>query len=200
MGSSVEGLIAWLEGQNFDFQSPEVADIAVAGAHGLADETMVLALIDHGAPLDSEVTNPKYTPTRIVAGVSLMESTIGRGQARLFNELVAAGWIDRVGKETAAQLFAGYAAGCSSALVDAAADAGIDIDEPESPRRRTALAYLGTSSFCGNRQADRVATAKRLLARGANPNRRDVLGHTALYGISNPDMLNLLLAHGAERR
>jgi hypothetical protein len=168
------GLIAWLEGQNFDFQSPEAAEIAVAGAHVLADETMVLALIDHGALLDSEVSNPKYTTTRIVAGVSLVESAIRRGQARLFNKLVAAGWIDRVGKETAAQLFAGYAAGCSPALVDAAADAGIDIDEPESSRGRTALAYLGTSYSCVNRQADRFATAERLLARGANPNRRDV--------------------------
>ncbi|HKD27265.1 MAG TPA: DUF6438 domain-containing protein [Xanthobacteraceae bacterium] len=168
------GLIAWLEGQNFDFQSPEAAEIAAAGAHGLADETMVLALIDYGAPLDSEVSNPRYTPTRIVAGVSLMESAIRRGQARLFNKLVAAGWIDRVGKETAAQLFAGYAAGCSPALVDAAADAGIDIDEPESSRGRTALAYLRTSYPCVNRPADRVATAERLLARGANPNRRDV--------------------------
>ena len=165
-------LIAWLERQNFDFQSPEAAEIAVAGAHGLADETMVLALIDHGPPLDSEVSIPKYTPKRIVAGVSLVESAIRRGQARLFNKLVAAGWIDRIGKETAAQLFAGYAAGCSPALVDAAADAGIDIDEPESSRGGTALAYLGTSYSCVNRQADRVATAARLLARGANPNRR----------------------------
>ena len=102
----------------------------------------------------------------------MVESAIRRGQARLFNKLVAAGWIDRIGKETAAQLFAGYAAGCSPALVDAAADAGIDIDEPESSRGGTALAYLGTSYSCVNRQADRVATAERLLARGANPNRR----------------------------
>jgi hypothetical protein len=199
------GLIAWLEGQHFDFHSPEAAQLAVSGANSRrADEAMVPALIDHGAPLDSEVSNPnfpRYTP--VVAGFSLMESAIQLGQLRLFNKLVATGWVDRVGKARVAQLFARYAAGCSPVLVDAAADAGIDIDEPDLQRGRTALANLAnvaTAHLCGNREAERLATAQRLLARGANPNHRDNVGQTPLFAVPNPDMVDLLQAHGAKRR
>jgi ankyrin repeat protein len=184
----------------------------------------VLALIDHGAPLDSEVSNPnfqRYTQAPegsetakllaefpaykapVVAGFSLMESAIQLGQVRLFNKLVATGWVDRVGKAQVAQLFAEYAAGCSPVLVDAAADAGIDIDEPDLQRGRTALANLAnaaTAHLCGNRETERLATAQRLLARGANPNHRDNVGQTPLFAVPNPDMVKLLLAHGAERR
>jgi hypothetical protein len=174
---------------------------------------MVLALIDHGDPLDSEVSIfSAYKPRLVVAGFSLMEGAIRRGLVRLFNELVASGRLDRLGKEKAAQLFAQSAAGCSPEFVDVAADAGIDIDEPESPRPnaaayqpqgKTALANITTSGCWEHPQAtkaaDRIATARRLLARGANPNHRDSLGHTSLFEVVNPDMVNLLLAHGAER-
>jgi hypothetical protein len=222
------GLIAWLEGQHFDFRSTEAAQLAASAAHEKADEAMVIALIDHGAPLDSEVSgygpkvvkmiqerDPAYTPPP--AGFSLMESAIRRGQVGLFKKLVASGWLERLGKERAAQVFAQSAAGCSSALVDVAADAGIDIDKTEAPGNakpaithpygKTALGNLATSPWCRHREADRVATARRLLARGADPNHRDASGHTALYGAENPvhgaenpDMVKLLLAHGAERR
>jgi hypothetical protein len=198
-------LTPWLEGQHFDFHSPEAAKLAVLGANRAADEAMVLALIDRGAPLDSEVSNPKspsypgHEAPVIVAGFSLMEGAIEHGRARLFNELVAAGWLDRMGKERTALLFGVSAAGCSPELADAAADAGVDIDKPD-PQDKTALANLTTSRRCRNREADRIATAQRLLARGANPNHRDNSGHTPLYEVTNPDMVNLLQAHGAERR
>jgi hypothetical protein len=203
------GLIAWLEGQHFDFHSPEAAQLMVSGANRRADEAMVLALIDHGAPLDSEVSIfPAYKPTPIVAGLSLMEGAIRRGLVRLFNELVADGWLDRLGRKRATEVFAQSGAGCSPAVVDAAADAGVDIDEPEPPRPnaaydqpqgKTALANVTTSRCNHVQAADRVATARQLLARGANPNHRDSSGHNALYGVSDPDMVNLLLAHGVER-
>jgi hypothetical protein len=176
-------------------------------------EATALDLIDRGVPLDSEVSFPKFSPDTsmpVVAGVSLMETAIRRGQARLFDRLSAAGWLDRLGRERATELFAQSGAGCSPALVDAAADAGIDIDEPEPPRPnaaryepqgKTALANVITSRCWDYEKAtDRVATARRLLARGANPNHRDSLGHTPLFGVANPDIVNLLLANGAERR
>jgi hypothetical protein len=207
------GLTAWLERQHFDFHSPEAGQLAVLGASRGADETTVLDLIDRGVPLDDEVSFPNFPPdksTPVVAGTSLMESAIRRGQARLFNRLAATGWLDRLGRERAAELFAQSGAGCSPALVDAAADAGLDIDEPEPLRPnaaryerqgRTALAEV-TASLCWYhpQPADAVATTRRLLARGANPNHRDSLGHTPLFWVANPDMVNLLLAHGAERR
>jgi hypothetical protein len=211
------GVIAWLEGQHFDFHSPEAAQLAALGASRRADEAMVLAMIDRGVPLDSVVSIRKWgaitlAPTPVVAGFSMMESAIRRGQAGLFSKLAAAGWIDGMGREQAAQLFAQYGAGCSPALVDAAADTGIDIDEPEPPhpnppiyypQGKTALANLATDP-CWDHKEDRVAAAQRLLARGANPNHRDSFGHTPLFwahdGFGIPGMVNLLLAHGAERR
>jgi hypothetical protein len=146
-----------------------------------------------------------------------MESAIRRGLVGLFKRLVASGWLERLGKEGAGQIFAQSAAGCTPALVDAASDAGVDIDKTEAPGNakpwvtlpygKTALGNLATSPWCWHREADRVATARRLLARGADPNHRDASGHTALYeaenpvhGAVNPDMVKLLLAHGAERR
>jgi hypothetical protein len=221
------GLTAWLEGQHFDFHSTAAAELAASAADKRkAAEALVLALIDRGAPLDREVGNPKFphTPppdgsvmakflaesqevpeykTPIVAGFSLTASAIRHGRATLFNKLAAAGWPDRLGKKQTGQLFAQYAAGCSPALVDAAADAGIDIDEPDLERGRTALANLGnvsTSYLCGRQEAERLATAQRLLARGANPNHRDSVGQTPLFAVPNPDLVKLLQAHGAERR
>jgi hypothetical protein len=206
------GLVAWLEGQNFDFQSQEAVELAVLGARRTADEAMVLAMIDRGVSLDSVVSIRKHglyaPPESVVAGFSLMESTIRRGHATLFNRLAADGWLDRLGKEKAAKLFVQHGAGCSPALVDAVADAGIDIDEtgpphPNAaryePQGKTALANVTTSQCWGNPEADRVATARRLLARGADPNHRDSMGRNALYGVSNPGMFNLLLAHGTDR-
>jgi hypothetical protein len=219
------GVTAWLEGRHFDFHSTEAAQLAVSAADNrLADEALVLDLIDHGAPLEREVGNPKFPhkppessraakefaeypdeyKAPVVAGIGLMERAIRFGRVRLFNTLVAAGWLERLGKKRAGQLFAQSAAGgCSPTLVDAAADAGIDIDEPEPLRDTTALATLAnvsTNYLCGKREAERLATAERLLARGANPNHRDSVGRTPLYSVANPDMVNLLLAHGAERR
>jgi hypothetical protein len=208
------GLVTWLEEQNFDFHSPEAVQLAVLGARTTADEAVVLALIDDGVPLDSVISIRKQGPS-VVAGFDLMESAIRRGHAGLFSKLASAGWLDGMGREQAAQLLAKYAAGCSPALIDLAADAGIDIDKPEPPRPdapryepqgKTALANL-SSARCGdyretdgNRQANRIATARGLLARGANPNHRDSLGRNPLfYAVGNPDMLNLLLVHGADR-
>jgi hypothetical protein len=62
------GLVAWLEGQHFDFYSLEAAQLAVSGANSRkADEAMVLALIDHGAPLDGEVSNALRRPSSPVS-------------------------------------------------------------------------------------------------------------------------------------
>jgi hypothetical protein len=223
------GLITWLEARNFDFHSTEAAELAVRGANGWAGEAMILALIDRGAPLDSDGEPPEtvkqirgkfphYTPPP--TGVSLMEGAIRRGMVTLFNRLAAAGWLDRLGKDKAAQAFAYSGAGCSPALVDAAADAGIAIDAGTGDpgpilhmdgvttlfpsidvgwQGDTALTNLG-SSLCQGGEADRVATAERLLARGADPNHRNNRGYAPLDSTTKPDMVNLLLAHGAERR
>jgi len=207
-----QGLLPWLERTGFDFHSGKAAELAVAAAFGDGAEETVLGLIDRGAPLDGNVTvSGSWRASPVLstkaAGILITESAIKRGYAKLFRRMAAAGWLDKMGVANAAQAFAENAAGCSPQLVDAVAGAGIDIDvggqrsadhDPDGPEGKTALAELATSYACEGREVDRVKTAERLLAHGANPNRRDSLGRTPLYGVESPDLLNFLLQHGAD--
>lgn len=204
-------LIPWLEKQGFNFHSPDAAELAANAAAGEADEATLLALIDKGAPLDAAVQVQRFwsrTPeTTVLAGQSILLEAIKSGRVQLFDRLVAKGWLNKLGKRDAGQALAQFAAGCTPGMVDAAADAGIDIDQPmradvnadrNEPQGRTALAELASSYDCDHPGSDRLATAQRLLARGANPNHRDSLGRTPLYGVENLEVLNFLLAHGAD--
>lgn len=207
-GSSA--LIGWLERTQFDFRTAEGTKLAVAGEFGSAAETMVITLVDRGVPLDQPIAVAKGARSSrgsaILPGTSLVEASIKRGHAKLFKKLTTLGWLDRLGKNNAAQAFATDAAGCSPALVDAVADAGVEIDRDAAknidayegePQGKTALAELASSYTCQD-EPSRVETARRLLARGANPNHRDSLGRTPLYGVENFDLLNELLSHGAD--
>src|SRR5260221_543066 len=136
---------------------------------------------DRGAPLDRLVyvsgglpMSPTAKPE--IAGILLIESAIRRGHADLFKRLATSGWLDRLGKRKAGEIFSQYAAGCSPAMVDAVADAGVNIDEatqpklgdklddnPGGPYGKTALAELATSYICGKDEISRVQTADALL-------------------------------------
>lgn len=198
-------LIPWLEEQKFDFRSEEAARIAAAGGSE-ADEATIIALIDRGAPLAARVPGGKDGKRY---GDFLVEAAIARGSPALFRRLGAAGWLDRFSRQRAGERFAASAAACSPAFVDAAADAGLDNDQPQPVNAQgdwdetggnTALASLASSYDCDDPGKDRLATARRLLARGADPNHRNALGRTPLYGVEQLDLLELLLTHGADPR
>jgi len=203
-------LIPWLVEQKFDFHSMQATELAVAGERGTADQAMVLALIDRGAPLslpvDDDPSPRAGAPKPQPAGILLIQAAIYRGHAQVFHRLVKAGWLARWGKGNAAESFAANAAGCSPELVDVAAAAGVDIDaaqriptsaDASEAQGRTALGELGATYTCNRNEDARSQTAQRLLAHGANPNHRDSLGHTPLYGVENLKLLNMLLANGA---
>lgn len=200
-------LISWFEQSGFNFRSAEAAEIAAAGEGQRAPEAMVLALIDRGAPLDSPVVIAYPGPPQTeMAGVALIRYSMRRVHLELFKRVVKDGWLDRAGKTSVAELFAASAAGCSPTMVDAVAEAGIDIDvgmpgssgpTPEATGR-TALANL--TQACNDDGAMPIQTAERLLAHGADPNHRDSLGRTTLYGVEDLELLNVLLAHGADAR
>jgi hypothetical protein len=204
-------LIPWLVDQKFDFHSMQAAELAVAAERGAADQATVLALIDHGAPLNLPVSGDPSsidgTPDLEPGGILMAQAAIFRGHAEVFRYLAKAGWIARWGKNNAAESFAMNAAGCSPELVDAVAAAGVDVDASQHPRprayagegqSRTALSELVATYSCNGNEDAQLRTAKRLLAHGANPNHRDSLGRTPLYGIENLQLLNFLLAKGAD--
>lgn len=81
--------------------------------------------------------------------------------------------------------------------------AGIPVDavtvvEPSLQKvgGQTALASL--QSFRWKPRDARLATAKRLLALGADPNHRDRRGRTPLFEADDLDMVETLLANGAD--
>lgn len=203
-------LIPWLEKQHYVFHSHNAAQLAVAAAAGNADEATVLALVDRGAPIGAPTAQVGSTaderPEKEAAGQRILRAAISKGRPELFRRLAKLGWLGSLGRRRAGELIAADAAGCSSALVDAAAEAGVPIDEPapldpqaepSEPQGQTALAELATSYSCDGGEVDRIATTRRLLALGADPNHRDSLGRTPIYGVESLDMLNLLLSRGA---
>jgi hypothetical protein len=206
-------LIPWLESSGFDFRSDDAAAIATVGERRYAPEALVLALIDRGAPLETEVMDEsRYLGTIVPgeqAGVTMLKASMVRGHGRVFSRLASLGWLDRWDRHEAAEFFAKRGAGCSPALVDAVAAAGISVDDAtptrptdgsSEPGSMTALAVVGSSYACKEGTNARIATAQALLERGANPNHRDAFGHTPLYHARDMAMVDLLLEHGADAR
>jgi hypothetical protein len=196
------GLIAWLEKRKFDFHSPEAAELAADGGMRDADEATLLALVDKGAPLENVYYNKAI-------GLHLIKASISRGHSELFRKLVSLGWLERLGMKQAGEIFADNAAGCSPELLEAAVAVGLKVDEEvpadssyygESQQGKTGLANLASTYRCDKNEDARVATARRYLALGADPNHRDQLGHTPIYGVENMELLNLLLSHGADAK
>lgn len=174
-------LLAWLDENHFDFRTPQAAVMAMNAEEHQGEEAFIVALIDRGVPLDIVATANTYLrepdPEPGLVGTALLRSAIKRGHATVFNRLVARGWLRRAGMEPMAQVFARHAAGCSPALVDAAAKAGLPIDaltidEPSQAGNagETARSNLRKSWMCED-EAARKATEESLLAHGADPHR-----------------------------
>jgi hypothetical protein len=204
--------ITWLESEHFDFHSEEAAQLLAAGSYGNANEEFVLDLINRGAPLEKIVTIQQgfleEETFTVKTGQSVVEGAIKRGQFKLFKKLSSFAWFKDLDKKRMGDIFAQSGANCQPEMADAVADAGIYIDTPtivksqkDNPfpvfSKLTALAELATGYGCYQHEVDLIKTARRLLARGANPNHRDSAGQTALFGITNINLLNFLVNHGA---
>lgn len=187
------GLVAWLEGHDFDFGSDEAAGMAVEGAQRRAAGETLVGFIDRGLPLTMRVPDGRASST---VGDALLESAMRRGQADVFARLVEVGWLERYGARKAEQLFASDAGGCSADIARAFVDAGLAIDTPGEDGA-TALDTLASSIRCSDHRKS-FALAEQLLAFGADPNKRDGNGKTAIFGIESPRLLELLYAHGAD--
>lgn len=194
------GLVEDLQSEGFDFHSPASARILLAATKDGGDDTLE-GLVQRGAPLEQSAGKATFGSIIILAAIE-------NGRVPLFNALVERAWLGRTNRAEVSSAFASSAAGCSPKLVDAAVAAGVPVDATTnrehdermaSDGNETALASLGHAYICDN-EADLLQTAERLLAKGADPNKRDGKGETALYGVENKEVLALILAHGANAK
>ncbi|UPG91762.1 DUF6438 domain-containing protein [Luteibacter aegosomaticola] len=204
-------LIPWLERNGFDFHSDTAAQMAVAAEKRFADEGLVTALIDRGAPLETPVSDDsafqETSPEGELAGLTLLKVSLRRGHAQVFNRLVDRDWLGRWDRVEAGREFARRSAGCSPAMVDAAVAAGIPVDavtialpaySSTDVGGATALASLRSDYACYREDGARIPTVRALLERGADPNHRDDEGRPPLWGVESMEFVDLLLAHGAD--
>ncbi|MEE3627285.1 DUF6438 domain-containing protein [Nitrospirillum sp. BR 11752] len=195
------GLVDWLAAIGFDFTSVSAAAIALHGPDVPPTETL-LGMIDRSLPLET-VTKGRDGQSDSLLGLDLLRDAIKEGRAPVFQRLAAAGWLPRLRPGEANHLFARWGAACDPALAEAAVAAGIPVDavtvaepSPQKGGGQTALASL--QSFRWKPRDARLATAKRLLALGADPNHRDRRGRTPLFEADDLDMVETLLANGAD--
>ena len=167
--------------------------MAAEGAMREAAGETLLDFIERGVPLTSRT---RYGRGSRAVGEALLDGALWRGLPDLFKKLVELGWLERYGASKAEQLFASRAGGCNAAMVQAVTDAGLAVDVPDE-EGQTALATLATDYLCDD-DRQRVAMAQHLLAMGADPNRRDDDGETAIFGVESPALLTLLYARGAD--
>lgn len=186
------GLLEWLDRTGFDFTSPKAGAIAADGAWGKAAEETLLGFVERGAPLEQEAWfGPRL---RVPVGEALLRGAIMRGLPLVFDRITELGWLDRVGRSEVGVLLSFSAGGCRPALIAAAADAGVSLNERD-PEGDTALRSLWRR--CRDAAAQ-LETARALLERGADPNLPNEKGETALFDVSDPVLVDLLYAHGAD--
>lgn len=219
-------LIPWLEKRSFNFRSPEAGQlVAAAAAHPAADEALVQALLDRGAPLGGTyvVQNQLFRGgqdqfQKISVAQGILEGAIELKKLAVFSRIVKSDWSKKLDKDRAAQVFARSGAGCSPELVDAVSASGIEIDAL-APRDSyegagdaffvTALSSLGTGyGLCAawkdgepiydeDRQLE---TARRLIAHGADIYRRNSRGETLIFGVQSVPVLKFLLDAGLDAK
>lgn len=210
-------LLPWLDRQKFDYRSDLAIAVAIFGSRRDAEDGLLTGMIERGLPLDK--TFAYGDPDKGIVGAEIIQQALKRGRPNTLERLATLGWLDRLGGEEAGRIFADGAAGCSPVLVDMAVRLKIPLDLPGTierstvkdadpdlaasvgefgPRGRTALAALSDSYACDQDEQRRVKTARLLLHHGANPNRRDAIGESAIFRVENAALLDLLYANGAD--
>lgn len=190
-----EGLVEWLDENNFDFNSEAARSLALEGALNDADDRTILGLISRGADLNATAIHP-WSGEEVLLGDELLVASIKRGRADLFTFLATNDWVQRSDKRRLEAMFADNAAGCSAAFVRAFAAQGLAVDSL-GEEGQPALAALSSVYFCNRDDEGLVETARALLEAGADPNKRDINGETAIYDVEYLPLLDLLYSAGA---
>ena len=190
------GLVEYLAANRFDFRSHAARTLALEGALDDADDRTILALIERGADPDQRTRHP-WSGDDVVLGEELLTASIERGRGDLFSYLADKGWVERADQGRLERLFADHAAGCSASLARAFAKQGLAIDSL-GEEGEPALAALSSVYLCNRNDEGLLETAEALLSLGADPNKRNVSGETAIFDVEYLPLLDLLYAYGAD--
>jgi hypothetical protein len=207
----VAGTVRWVKGDGgtvaallaggFAPRSPAAADLAGA-ALKTGGDAVVLDLLAAGMPLERMVTEQGAAPQPL--GVKLLYNALRFDRTRAARALIARGWLAKMPAAQRATLFAETAGGCDPVIARAFIAAGVDPNaharaDPDwgSTGGGTAL-HAARARFpaCAS-HPDRIALTRMLLALGVDPNLTDKYGETPIFGVTNPALLDLLLASGA---
>jgi ankyrin repeat protein len=184
-----------LRSENFNFKSV-AGGALLAGAAATGPDELALDLIAAGAPVHGRATGEPLgeDAPAIVAAAR-------RGRVRVVHALIAAGAFtgDDVNLKNDAYLKAAAAVDEDTLIEILSANPDINARSNDG---KTALMALELNdptepdrpARSGQRQ---LAIAKRLLALGADATLRDRSGETALYHVSEPELIHLLVKAGA---
>jgi ankyrin repeat protein len=184
-----------LRAEGFDFQS-KAGGALLAGAAATGPDGLALALISAGAPVHVRPAQEDYGDN-----VPAIVGAARRGRARVVRALIAAGAFNGEDANLKNDAYLAAAAALDEDTLVEILTAKPDINARGSDGKtalmelehddQTALDQLAHN---GPRQ---VAIAKRLLALGADATLRDRSGDTALYYVTAPELVPLLIKAGA---
>lgn len=198
--------VAALGEEGFDFSSRRAMQVAVMATvqrmTPRAPDRFVIDLIRAGLPLDQSFgTAPETAPL----GELLLLGAIRNNRPALFAFLTERGWLARLPRERLSLAFAEGGGGCDPAVARALVAAGAD-PMARTPRTNdsdsaddaggTAL-ILATAQYGACREVDIAPLVPALVALGVDINGTDQKGETALFGIENPELQEVLLTAGA---
>jgi ankyrin repeat protein len=184
-----------LRSENFNFKG-EAGGALLAGAAATGPDELVLDLIAAGARVRGRTTQEglgERGPAIIAAA--------GRGRARVVRALIAAGAFTGDDANLKNDAYLGAAAALDEDTLAEILAANPDINARGNDGK-TALMALQHDDQTEPDQLARngprqVAIARRLLALGADATLRDRSGDTALYYITEPELVRLLVKSGA---
>jgi hypothetical protein len=194
---TVPALIA----EGLDPKSDDAARLALGSLLTYRANGRVAAdLIAAGLPLDRQVEWPAGNSTTLDA--ALRDMMTRQVQPQVFAALALRGWPQGLSRDELDSLFVRSGGGCDVAVAQGMIAAGARINavlklseggDYRDTALQNAVAPYGPCSFL----TDRSAYASALIALGADPNLRDNLGRTAIFGVGDADLLERLLASGA---
>ena len=190
-----DGTMDALRAEKFDFKS-EAGGALLAGAAATGPDELVLDLIAAGAPVHGRATQERRgdSAPAIIAAAR-------RGRVRMVRALIAAGAFTGDDANLKNDTYLGAAAALDEDTLVEILAAKPDINARANDGK-TALMALQHDDETESEELARngprqIAIAKRLLALGADATLRDRSGDTALYYVTDPEVVRLLIKAGA---